>query len=1279
MKAIGKDFVREVKNTRSRFISILILVALAVAFLSGLRATAPDMKLTLDGYLDRQNFMDVQVLSTLGITEDDVVYLQGLDSVAECEGAYLIDAIAAGPDSDMVAKVWTVPESINKPVIREGRMPETADECAIERNIIDKLGLGIGDRISVVPGGDYEDCLFNSEFTIVGVVSSPYYVSVERGTSSIGTGTCGAYMFMAPCAFDMDYYTAAFLTLNGAKDLDAFFDEYEDFVDAAIDDLEPLGDIRAQLRYDDIIDEANEKLDDAQKELDDAKADAENELGDAEKELADARKELDDGWQEYNDGLADLEDAKVELADAEKELADAKKKIKDGEKELADAEVKYNDGLAKYQDGVKEYEDGLAEYNDGLAKYQDGLADYEDGKQQLEDAKTELADGRKTLEDERAKAQAELDDALTKLQDGEDEYAKGYAEYMDGLKEYNAGRDQLEKNKALLAAGKAELDAHFAELDQKEAEFNAGLDSAASMASMMAGYTITPEQLLAGMRMGMFPDTYGFVAAKDELDAGRAALNAALDDYNANAALLTAAEAQLNDAHGQLYDAKVQLEDARKELDDGWTEYNDGLAKFNQEMADAEKKLDDGEAEIIKNEQTLADAWTELEDARVQLEDAAKELADGKKELEDAKTELDDGARQIEDAKKELQDGRREIRDGENEIRDGWTEVADGEVELADAYQELMDGEADYAEGFMEYLDGKAEADEKISDAEKELADARRKLADIEDCEWYVLGFGQDADRMGNLANVFPVLFFLVAALVCLTTMTRMVEEQRTQIGCLKALGYNRFRISMKYIAYGALPALVGGIAGLFIGYTLFPKMIFTAYQIMYDVPNLNLRQYTTTSVCSVAAAVATTVLATLWACLSTLREVPAELMRPKAPKPGKRVILEYIKPLWKRMSFFGKVTTRNLFRYQKRFWMTVIGIGGCTALIIAGFGLRTSLLDTMRHQYDEIYSYHAQITVAGNILPEERAAFEEYVAGNEDILKTVNSRVVASTGESDTYSIMTIIEAIEPEDLAEFVVTADFKTGEILTLDDSGVIIDQKLSELLGVGVGDEFTLDNNGFHQVRVSGICEHYLAHYAYMTPEYYEKTFGEEYKVNTYFMRLTSNDSALCDSIFSDMMALGGVSAATRIEDTRDTYQHSMERIDFVVVIVILSAAALAMVVLYNLSNINITERKRELATIKVLGFYDLEVSQYVYRENIVLTIVGIALGIGFGRILHAWLVKSVEIDLMMFGRDTDPKAYLWAALLTVLFSFLVNVLAHRKMMKIDMVESLKSAE
>ena len=918
--AMQKDFWREIQHTRSRFFSMMILVALSVAFLSGLKATAPDMKRTGDDYLDSLHLADIQVLSTLGLTDDDITSLRAQDKVEDAEGEYVIDAFASSDSLDAVVKVLSLTDrGINEVLLRGGRMPERADECVVEENMLSLMNIEIGDRITLTPGDDLSDALSQNTYTVVGTVHSPVYLAVERGTSTLGSGTVKAYLYLPREAFTLDYYTAAYVRVSGAAEMTAFYSDYDDYIDAVIDELEPFGDARSQLRHDDLVDEATEKLDDAQRELDDAKAEADEKLGDAQKELSDARKKLDDGWKDYYDGEE------------------------------------------QYADGVKE---------------------------------------------------------------------------------------------------------------------------------------------------------------------------------------------------------------------------------------------------------------------------------------------------------------------------------------LSDAYTELTDGERDYRKGLREYADGKAEADEKIADAQEKITDARRKVADIDSCEWYIFsrsynpgytGFGQDADRMANLASVLPIIFFLVAALVCLTTMTRMVEEQRVQIGSLKALGYSRLSISRKYIGYGLLPSLVGGVLGLVIGYILFPKMIFTAYQIMYQMPDIELHAYTDISLFSVLAAVACTTVATLWACLATLRETPASLMRPRTPKAGKRVFLEYIKPLWRRMSFIHKVTARNLFRYQKRFWMTVIGIGGCTALIIAGFGMRSSLLFTMSRQYDELFHYSAQVTLAGNALPEERAAVEDFLAGDSRVVNYIPCAASSATVVTPSYSTTAYVEVMASDEIGKVVDLFDYKSGDPITMGDEGVYIDQKLSELLKVSVGDTFFLDGDVRGDVTVAGIYEHYTGHFIYMTPGYYENALHADGEPNAYLLNFTSDDTDTCNAIFEKLLDMSGVATTSRMRDTQDTYMHSMERVDFVVVIIILAAAALAMVVLFNLSNINITERQRELATIKLLGFYDGEVSAYVYRENIVLTLFGILLGCFMGHWLHIYLVRSTEIDLMMFGRQTAPSAYVYAAILTALFSLLVNVLAHFRMKKIDMVESLKSAE
>ena len=1197
--AMQKDFWREVGHTKSRFFSIMILVALSVAFLSGLKATAPDMKHTGDDYLDSLHLADFQVLSTLGLTDEDIDALKEQENIENAEGEYVLDAFAAAGGAETVVKILSLSEQgISDVLLREGRMPARADECVVEEGMLSLLDIAIGDTITLTPGSKMEDALADDTYTVVGTVRSPVYISVERGTSTIGSGTARAYLYLPRDAFALDYYTAAYVRVSGAAEMTAFYDDYDDYIDDVIDSLEDFADARAQLRHDELVEEATEKLDDAQKELDEAKAEADEKLGDAEKELRDARKKLDDGWRDY----------------------------RDGQQELADSRVKLDDAKAELENGEQEYQDGLAEYEEAVAEYEKGLAEYEDGKKKYEQSQQQL----------------------------------------------NAGAQEL-------AEGKKQLDEGQKQLDALGSTVTGALDGSGSP------YEGKPDQLIEDLGKGDQTAAATTDAALDgmraQLSAGIAQAQSTIDTLNAQIAQLSAAlqNPDLSDEERAGYEKSL-------------AEAQAGLAQAEAQKAQMEQQLaqlkDVNSGSIAQSKQQLDKGQAAYSSGRAELAAGSRELAAGKKQLDEAKAELDDVPAQLQEAKQKLSDARKELDDGWKEYYDGEEKYADGKQELADAYTELQSGEKDYRAGLREYEDGKAEADEKIADAQAKIADARRKVADIESCEWYLFGrsynpgytgYGQDAERMANLASVFPVIFFLVAALVCLTTMTRMVEEQRVQIGSLKAMGYSSLAISRKYIFYGLLPSLTGGLIGLVIGYILFPKMIFTAYQIMYQVPDIELRAYPGISVFSVLAAVACTTLATLWACLATLRETPASLMRPRTPKAGKRVFLEYIKPLWRRMSFIHKVTARNLFRYQKRFWMTVIGIGGCTALIIAGFGMRSSLLFTMTRQYDELFHYSAQVTLADNVLSDEREAVEDFLSSDARIVSYVPATASSATVATSGYSTTAYIEVMASDEIGKVVDLFDYKSGEPITMGDDGVYINQKLSELLGVKIGDTFFLDGEGRGDVTVAGIYEHYTGHFIYMTPAYYENALHAGSEPNAYLMNFTSDDTDTCNAIFEKLLDLSGVATTSRMRDTQDTYMHSMERVDFVVVIIILAAAALAMVVLFNLSNINITERQRELATIKLLGFYDREVSAYVYRENIVLTVFGILIGCFMGHWLHIYLVRSTEIDLMMFGRQTKATAYLYAAILTTIFSFFVNVLAHFRMKKIDMVESLKSAE
>lgn len=1290
------DALREIRNTFSRFLSLLVLSALAVCFLAGLRATAPDMKKSADLYFDQQNLMDLHVLSTLGLTDKDAEALAQQPGVAAVERAYTVDAVVHLTDNDYIVKVLSFTEDpgINAPRLVEGRLPQNARECLVEPLLLEETGLQLGDTLTLDTGdGDYADALRTETFTIVGTADSPLYVGTDRGTSSLGTGKVSAFVLLPLSAFSMETYTDFYLLAEGAESLLCYDDAYTDRIDSLTDNLEAFADQRARLRGEEVIGEANEQLAEAEQELADAQAEAEQELSDAWAELADARAELDDGWAEYHDGVRELQDqvaeAEQEIADGQTELDDALVELNDNEQKLTDARAELDDGWQEYYDGRRDYEDGLDEYEDGYAQYEDGLEQYEDG-----------------LAEYRA-GQRRLSSALDQLNDGEAQYSAGKSQFdqfaqqlwtaaiqaglaggypsVDALLSAAAGGNAEAGNvlAAVMAGIHEQLNTQIRELEATLSGLNGELEKATQAVAALPGQiTALEEQISQAEEAG---------ASEEELAALRASLaelNNNLSTARESIPQLTAgiSQAQSGLANLQAQVAQIPADGAaviasyqtllasRRELDDGWDEYYDGMAQLRA----AKRELDDAKAVLDETEEELADGWTELEDARRQLEDAYQELQDGEQELSDGRAELDDGWQDYYDGLQELEDARQTLAE----------ETADAQAELSDARAELNDGETAYTDGLAEYEDGKAEAEDKIADARKELEQARRDIEDIEECEWYLLGrntntgyvsYSMDADRMGNLASVFPLIFFLVAALVCLTTMTRMVEEQRVTIGGLKALGYSKGIIAVKYVGYGFLASTVGALLGLAVGLTLLPWIICNAWNIIYTLGPIQYGLEPVTSAVACLAAIGTVTLSALGACFSTLAAVPAQLMRPKAPPAGKRVLLERLPFLWRRLSFNYKITIRNLFRYQRRFWMTVIGIGGCAALIVTAFGLRGSIFDIMDKQFEEIYGYTAQIGLVDKVTPGELREVTQ--ALDEDPLAEgwLVCCSASMTAETDAYTVDCTVQVFPDQaSMAPFIHLRHRTDDEPVTLSDDGVVLTEKLASLLDVQPGDTITLDGDSRVEVRVADVTEHYIQHYVYMTDAYYETVFGTEPRQNLVLADYPVADPA-AEDLERELVGLDGVTSLTRMEDTREIYGSSLESVDYAVILIIVCAAALAFVVLYNLTNINITERMRELATLKVLGFYDGELSAYIYRENVILTVFGVAMGMVMGKLLHQWLILTVEIDMLMFGRQLSLSSYAYAVVLTVLFSLLVNLAAHRKLKKLDMVESLKTVE
>lgn len=740
-------------------------------------------------------------------------------------------------------------------------------------------------------------------------------------------------------------------------------------------------------------------------------------------------------------------------------------------------------------------------------------------------------------------------------------------------------------------------------------------------------------------------------------------------------------------------DAELKIEEAQAELDDGYAQYNNGVSQLMEglessaeqlraktaeikaaisagmgtpemEMMLAELERQLGEIEYLINNPEAAIASTEeLRTAKDQLEEAGDRLNSAKLWLG---VEKENGQKQLDEAAAELSKAYKTLRDSEKQLADGWDE---------------------YNDGLAKYEEAKAESDQKLADARQQILDAEKKVAKLKKPTWYVFtrkdnpGFStyeSDAYRIENVCKIFPVFFFLVAILVCLTTMTRMVEEERTQIGTLKALGYSKAAIASKFIVYSALASLSGSVVGIAAGSFIFPTVIYSAYEMLYKTPALKLQPMPEVWVLVTLCALVCTTAAALMACMAELRSNPAALMRPKAPKAGKRVLLERIPFIWKRLSFTRKVTVRNLFRYKKRIFMTILGIAGCTALTMAGFGIYSSISVILDKQYSEIFNYDLIVVLDSDAGEYTLETVDKALEEDENTTENVElyMKSLSYKGIGDT----SLVVAKDTTKLADVVKFNDRVTGDPFELTDDGVIITERFAELSGLSAGDEFTFTCGGEEiTAKVSAVTENYTLHFVYMTENLYEKLCGAKPSYNTYFTIMKDTGDEAQKEMGERLMSLDGVQALSFVKDNRESFGNTVKNLNYVVILIIVSAAMLAFVVLYNLTNINITERIREIATIKVLGFYDNEVSAYVFRENILLTLIGDAIGLGAGVWLHRFVIQVAQTDSVMFGRTLPLWCFAAAFVLTLIFALLVDFIMHFRLKKVSMVESLKSVE
>lgn len=877
----------------------------------------------------------------------------------------------------------------------------------------------------------------------------------------------------------------------------------------------------------------------------------------------------------------------------------------------------------------------------------------------IKKAKDDLQEAKDKYNDEKQNAETKLKDALTQIDDAKEEYD---TQISDAQKKLDDAKSQLDSAKA--------------KLKESKAEYYAGIESAENL----------------------------IIEKEAELESGRKKYNSSKEEYD------------------------IKIADAQQKLDDGWSEYNSAYNDFKENkeplilfgISQAQNAVDNLKLAISveSDPAVLAVLNTQLKQAQSVLDGLNAQYQSALEQLEGSKALLDENQRTFDAQKQEgqnqLDSALAQLNDGENKLAMAKTELetkrAEGLAALNSAQQQIDFAQIEYDNGIAEftrqkadgkqklddakteYNEKKSEADEKFAEAEDKIEDAQSKIDELSSPEWYVFTrddnpgfatFSQNAERLNAVASVFPMFFLLVAVLVCVTTMTRLIEEKRTEIGTFKALGYSNSSIIMKFVIYSLFAALIGGTIGVFLGIFTIPFIIYNAYKIMYYIGDITLVPDFVSIALGMAAAVVCTSAVSVIVCMRSLHHKPAAIMRPKAPKAGKRIILERIKPLWSHLSFNSKLTARNLLRYKSRLCMTVIGVAGCTALIVAAFGLLNSFDPLTKDQFETIYKYDAVAVPKKAGTAQQLEYLVSKVDNNKNVLNAMLCMQEECTVEygqnikdSDTY--LAVMQY--PENLDSIISLHTRQDKKALPLTDEGVLINEKLADEFNIKVGKTIKLSSDsGSAEVKVCGIFEQYLNNYIYMTPSLYKSLYDCDVEYNMLDVNLDDTSKSTEDSFGLSLLSDDRIVAVNFIASSIKDFENMLDSLNMVVMVMIICAAALAFVVLYNLTNINIAERVREIATFKVLGFYNKETSAFIYKENIILTILGIAAGLFLGVFLTGFIVQTVEVDNVMFGREIYFSSFVLAAGLTMLFSLLVNAVMSFKIRAVNMVESLKSVE
>ena len=1133
--ALLKTSIREIKQSPARFLSILGIIFLGVAFFVGIGATGPDMIKSADHYYGKTKLADMSIYSSLGFSAEDKAVLLEEENIQTVNLQYLLDLPSSQKNTVFRFLSLTGKDELNQLHVVEGQLPKATNEILLDSNLSDAKDYQIGDTFEILAKDDPENQLKEHEFKIVGFAQSPEFIdNSKRGNTNVGNGSISAFAYLLPEAFQMDAYSRMLISFDDLRTEVAYSQNYVDLMNKNKAQVTSLLAPRKQGRLDEIREKALKELNDNQREIDEANA------------------QIEEGAKQLNDALKTLEAGKKEL--------EAGQQTFDSEMANAEAQIRYQ-------------------------------------RDQLVSAQAELDQQRATLESQQQ--------ALNQQS-----------------KELTAAEEQLEP----LLAQKATLEASLTQLEGVQQQYG-------ELVVLLDGFAEVPEEAQP--------------SAIEAIKSTASALSAQLS-----------ASPELSGAFGT-FAAEVTVEN------------------------------------IAETQTVIRSAGDLIEQQRLEVQQSLTTLATQQQELVAARQALVAGQAQIDAGRDALAQGQAEIDRGFEQLNQGEQTLAEqrqqGQSELDAARQEFETGQEAYEKEAQAFQKLQDETLPDLKAAQRRIDQEREKLDELEPATFTLLlrddnpgylEYEENANRISSIATVFPTIFFLIAALVSLTTMGRMIEEKRTEIGTYKALGYKNSEVSLKFIIYSLTAGLTGTLLGLLVGFYLFPTIIINAYGQLYNMTEFPTPWYLSYSLIGLAVGLFCTVGISMIVLRVDLMSSPATLLRPKAPKAGKTILLERIQPLWRRLNFNQKVTMRNLFRYKSRMFMTVFGIAGCTAMILTGFGLKNSISDIVPIQFNEVWRFQGIVTfdeeASTQAIEEYQAAVSQLDLLSATLGMTSENLTVAQTGKPSQE--VTVYVPENPAELSDFVSFTERKTGEVYALGDNGVIINEKLAKLFQLAIGDTIELKNgdNEIFEVTISGITENYVGHFAYFSPTYYEEIFGE---IPTYNSELLLFSEALTkeqeNQIANDLMKQDLVLNVTFLSDSSTALDDTTEILNIVVWLLIISAGLLAFIVLYNLNNINISERIRELSTIKVLGFYNKEVTMYIYRENIFLTLFGIIAGLFLGRILHGYVLATVELDMLMFSPEIHLLSYLYSSLITLFFTIIVGFVMYQKLKHVDMIEALKS--